>query len=63
MQQSGRKWLEAVFGRDSWIELIKTDKKFQPMLSARDILEHIESNTSSNEPIDIEAEIKNCNNQ
>ena len=58
MQQAARKWLEAVFGRDSWVTLIKTNKKYQPMLSTRDILEHIESNTSNNEPIDIEAEIK-----
>ena len=57
MQQAGRKWLEAIFGLDSWVELIKIGKSFQPTLSARDILKHIESNTSNNEPIDIDAEI------
>ena len=57
MQQAARKWLETVFGRDSWVALIKIGTNFQPMLSARDILEHIESNTSNNEPIDIDVEI------
>ena len=62
IQHAGRKWLEDIYGKNAWFELKANDDKFQPMITIRAIVEHLESKATKNEPVDINAEVKKLTN-
>lgn len=58
IQHACRKWLEAIYGSHAWDDLQKDDDEYQEMLLLRDIMDHLESKATKNEPVDIDTEVE-----
>ena len=58
IQHAGRKWLESIYGSHAWDELQSDDDEYQDMITLREIMEHLESKATKNEPVDIDGEIE-----